>query len=374
MTQIEKITEKKAGETVILHPDLTVITNGFSHAVTQHVQGVKHPEKAIVVYDHNVPAGLPEESMVFGEILKLAKTYGIRFKQAKGIAQKWLLEEGQIKAGDVVVSGTRHTAIVGSVGAMGVGISETELARVMESGEYQIVVPESIGVKVSGKLPENAGMIDAALSFLKNAGDICGKAVEFVGGELTQHEKEVLCEMATDTGALTAFAVDEGETQLELDLSTVVPMLRMPCQDLLEQTKADFGEAASLDGVRIQAGQIGGMNGGDIEDLRKAAKMMEGHKLKRGFRLSINPATSAVYLQALEEGLITKFIDYNAQINAAGDHDIVPQGAGAMGPQEKLLTTGLYTYAGAMGNNQAEIYTASVETVVRASFADEGDK
>ena len=116
------------------------------------------------------------------------------------------------------------------------------------------------------------------------------------------------------------------------------------------------------------------MNGGDIEDLRKAAKMMEGHKLKRGFRLSINPATSAVYLQALEEGLITKFIDYNAQINAAGDHDIVPQGAGAMGPQEKLLTTGLYTYAGAMGNNQAEIYTASVETVVRASFADEGDK
>ena len=374
MTQIEKITGKKAGETVILHPDLTVITNGFSHAVTQYVQGVMHPEKTIVVYDHNVPAGLPEESRVFGEILKLAKTYGICFKQAKGIAQKWLLEEGRIKAGDVVVSGTRHTAIVGSVGALGVGISETELARVMESGEYQLIVPETIGVKVSGKLPENAGMIDAALSFLKNAGNIGGKAIEFVGGELTQHEKEVLCEMATDTGALTAFAVDEGETQLELDLSTVVPMLRMPCRDLLEQTKAGFEEAASLDGVRIQAGQIGGMNGGDIEDLRKAAKLMEGHKLKRGFRLSINPATSAVYLQALEEGLITKFIDFNAQINAAGDHDIVPQGAGAMGPQEKLLTTGLYTYAGAMGSDRAEIYTASVETIVRASLADEGDK
>lgn len=372
MSRIEEITGAKAGESVVLCPALTIITNGFSHHVTGLVTRVREADKTIVVYDHNVPAGLPEESKVFGEILKFAKDNDIEFRQAKGIAQKWLMETDRIKAGDLVIGGTRHTSIVGSVGAMGVGLSHTELARVLESGEYHLIVPETVGVAVCGALTGEAGIIDAALSFLSEAGDISGKAVEFIGGELTQHEKEVLCEMATDTGALTAFMVDEGEAQLTLDLGRVVPMLRTPCSGLLEQTAAGFMKAEELGTETIDAGQIGGMNGGDIEDLRLAASLIEGHTLTRGFRLSICPSTSLVYLKALEEGLITKFIDYKAQIQAAGDHDIVPQGAGAVGNGETLLTTGLYTYSGAMGCDDAKIYTASVETIMRASYADEG--
>ena len=369
MSRIEEITGKKAGEAAELHPDLVIIDNGFSHEVTGITAGVKEPDKAIVIYDHNVPAGLPEESKVFQEIYSFSVKNGIAFKQAKGIGLKWLLEEGRIRKGDIIIGGTRHMAAAGSVDAFGVGLSHTEMARILESGVYQIIVPETVGVQVTGTLPEDAGIIDAALTFLENAGEIRGKAVEFIGGNLTQHQKEALCEMATDTGAMTAFCVEDGDVQFTLDLASVKPMLRLPCEELLDQTKAGFAEMASMQEKKIHAGQIGGINGGDIEDLRKAAQMMEGHRLKLGFRLSINPASSAVYLKALEEGLITKFIDYKAQINAAGDHDIVPQGAGAMGHREVLLTTGLYTYAGAMGCSDARIYTASVETIVRASFA-----
>lgn len=369
MTQIEKISGRKAGESAVLHPSLTLITNGFSHSVTDYVGNVKNPDKTIVVYDHNVPAGLPEESRIFGEILKLSRKYGIEFRQAKGIAEKWLMEEGRIRERDIVLSGTRHSAVFGALGALGTGLSATELARVMESGEYQLIVPETVGVRVIGRLPENSGIIDAALSFLRDAADIKGKAVEFVGGELTQHEKEVLCEMATDTGAYTAFAVAKGETERVLDLSLVQPMLRLPCKDLLMQKQAGFSEASSLEGLRIHAGQLGGINGADIEDLRKAADMMEGHRLKRGFRLSICPASSGIYLKAMEEGLITRFLDYNAQIHAAGDHDIVMQGAGAVGHGERLLTTGLYTFRGCMGCMDAEVYTASLESILKASYA-----
>lgn len=369
MSRIEEIIGAKAGEAATVIPRLVLIDNGFSHEVTDMTKTVKYPEKVLVIYDHNVPAGLPEESKVFQEIYRFAVRNDIAFRQAKGIGRKWILEEGWIEPTDIVIGGTRHTAAVGSVGAMGIGVSHTEMSRILESGEYQLIVPETIGVEVKGELSENAGIIDAALTFLRDAGNIQGKAVEFIGGSLTQHEKEALCEMATDTGALTAFAVESGSADMVLDLSAVNPMLRLPCETLLSQTKAGFAEASTLENTVINAGQIGGVNGGDIEDLRKAAKMMEGKKLKLGYRLSINPASSKVYLQALEEGLITKFIDYHAQINAAGDHDIVPQGAGAMGHNEVLLTTGLYTYAGAMGCSDAKIYTTSVETIVRASFA-----
>ena len=97
--------------------------------------------------------------------------------------------------------------------------------------------------------------------------------------------------------------------------------------------------------------------------------MLDEQKLALGFRLSICPATSRDYIQAAEEGILTKFIDFGAQINAAGDHSVVIQGAGAMGHKERLVTTGLYTFAGSMGCDDAEVYTGSVETVMNASFA-----
>ncbi len=122
--------------------------------------------------------------------------------------------------------------------------------------------------------------------------------------------------------------------------------------------------------MELNAGQIGGYTGGTIEQLRKAASMLDGHKLALGFRLSICPATSRDYIQAAEEGILTKFIDFGAQINAAGDHSVVIQGPGAMGHKERLVTTGLYTFAGSMGCDDAEVYTGSVETVMNASFCE----
>ena len=368
MSRIEEITGAQAGNAVTVKPSLIIIDNGFSYKAVETAKSVSCPENVVVIYDHNVPAGLPEESRIFQEIYHFADDHGIEFKQAKGIGLKWLMEEKRIQPGNLVIGGTRHMAAAGSVGAMGIGLGYTELSRVLESGEYQMIVPETVAVEVKGSLPEGTGIIDAALSFLSKAGDLQGKALEFICNDLTQHEKEALCEMAVDTGAFTAFAVESGEADMVLDLSQVCPMLRLPCEDLFKQESAGFAEASSLEGTHIHAGQIGGVNGGDIEDLRKAAEMMEGRTLKLGFRLTINPASSQVYLKALEEGLITKFIDYHAQIGAAGDHDIVPQGAGAMGPKEVLLTTGLYTYDGAMGCSDAKIYTASVETIIRASF------
>lgn len=370
MTELEKITGKKIGEVAVVKPSLYLLTNGIGHEAVEYAESVKEPEKLYVVYDQNVPAGLPEESRIFREILKFAEDHGASFKQAKGIAEKWLLEEGKINRGDIVVSGTGHPSVVGSVGAVGISLSAIELARVLEKGEYQFIVPESVYVEVKGKASEELGMIDASLFLLKQLGDVKGKCLCFTGKDLSKHEREVLCTMAVDTGAFTAMFVEEGKAEKTVDLSKVPSMLRMPCKEKSEQKEANISTLEEIQGKKIHAGQIGGLQGGDIEDLRKLAKIIEGKKLKTGFRLSICPSSSKVYLDALNEGLITKFLDYHAQINAAGDHDIVPQGAGVIGHGERFMTTGLYTFSGAMGCEDAEIYTASVESIARASFAD----
>ena len=207
------------------------------------------------------------------------------------------------------------------------------------------------------------------VKLVKEAKDIRRKAVEFYCPSFDLHQREVLLSMACITGAYTAGITEEKpEKALEIQLDQVVPMVMMPCGARTEQKKAEICERYSLNGMELQAGQIGGYTGGTIEELRKAAALIENKELALGFRLSICPATSRDYLQAMEEGIITKFIDFGAQIHAAGDRSVVVQGPGAMGPKEKLLTTGLYTYAGAMGCEDAEVYSASVESVIQAAI------
>ena len=366
---IEKLLGAAEGEIATVAPDMILITNGFSHGVTEYVNQVLEPEKVLVMYDHNVPSGAPEDAKVFGEILGLSRTYKTRFLQAKGTALQYLMEE-EIKPGQIVITGSRHSSVLGAIGALGIGVSNTELARVMETGRYHVQVPKTLGVQVVGKLPEGCGMIDAALCFLKDHREVQGKAIEFIGGNLTAHERAVLCHMACDTGAYTAFWTEDGTADCTLELGQTVPMLRMPCRDRNSQTKAEISPTAILGNRKIQAGQIGGCNGGTIEDLRIAAGMIDGRKLKLGFRLTVCPVTSADYIKAMEEGIIAAFIDYGAQISAAGDHSVVPQGAGSMGKEELLLTTGLFTFSGCMGCEDAQVMTASVETIIRASFGE----
>ena len=212
--------------------------------------------------------------------------------------------------------------------------------------------------------------MDAALAFLAEDHELNRRAVEIYAPSFDAHEKAVFCSMACITGAFTASITEEKQSAgLTLDLAAVEPMVMLPCSDRNDQKKAEIAPKASKAGMELNAGQIGGYTGGTIEELRKAASMLEGHKLALGFRLSICPATSRDYIQAAEEGILTKFIDFGAQINAAGDHSVVIQGPGAMGPKERLVTTGLYTFAGSMGCDDAEVYTGSVETVMNASFA-----
>jgi 3-isopropylmalate/(R)-2-methylmalate dehydratase large subunit len=173
--------------------------------------------------------------------------------------------------------------------------------------------------------------------------------------------------MACLSGAFTASFGESEDSDIELDLAKVKPMIMMPCGERTEQSEAEIKPRAELAGTPLKAGQIGGYTGGTITQLCRAAKLMEGRRLALGFRLSICPATNHDYLIAMEEGLISRFLDYGAQVHAAGDRSVVTQGPGTVDFYESLITTGLYTFDGCMGSKGAKVYSASVEAVIAAS-------
>jgi 3-isopropylmalate/(R)-2-methylmalate dehydratase large subunit len=211
--------------------------------------------------------------------------------------------------------------------------------------------------------------MDAALHFLKNSPNITGKAVEFFSDmPLSIHDKSVLCSMACGTGAFTAIFAEGEEAAVTMDMGKVFPMVVKPCPSREEQKNAQISPLAVLKGQIFHAGQISGYTGGSIEDLRLAAQIAKGKKVALGFRLTVSPATSIDYIAALEDGTIETLIDYGAQIHAIGDHSVNRQGAGVIGSGERLLTTGLYTFAGCMGCEDSQVFTASVQTVMKTSI------
>lgn len=371
-TFIETVLGGAAGSVVTVEPDTVIINDGVSHAAVDEISSVAYPERIYVIYDHDVPTGRPEAAAILRKNWLFSQKFNCQYVQAKGIGYLYLLHE-VVKPGQIVIGGGSHASIFGANGVLGINVSIPELARIVETGRFSTVVPETVCYNLEGALSEGVTAMDVAFAFLgAHREELQKKAVEVYAPSFSQHEKEVFLSIVGSTGAFTASVREETtENGSNFDLTAVVPMVMLPCEERKNQKDAAFAERASVAGTVLQAGQIGGYTGGTIEDLRLAAELLEGKKLALGFRLSICPATSDDYIKACEEGLITQFIDYGAQINAAGDHSEIIQGAGAMGANETLLTTGLYTYTGAMGVPSSKVYSASVTSVALASVSKE---
>lgn len=380
MTMAEKILGGSAGQFVVVKPDYLVINDGIGHkavGLVEKAKGIANKDKIIIVIDHDVPAGDSKGAAIFQQLVSFSKEYDIKFIQARGISYQVVLDS-YVKPGQVVASCGTHNSVYGAVGALGLNVQVSTMGTLLMNGEYEVKVPETVAVELKGKLATGVSPIDLFITFLGNTVDnnLEGKAIEFTGEglqNLSLHEKTVLCSMATRTGAFTAFVNENPEgayTQtISFDLGSVEPVAAMPTESDNSKSKFEHKTIKELNSIELDAGFIGGYTGGYIEDLRLAAKAMEGKRIALGFRLNISPVSSKVYLQAMEEGLLEIFIDFGAQILPPSDRNVILQGAGVIGSGEKMITTGSYNYAGCLGTTDSEIYIASTASVVAAAIS-----
>lgn len=104
---------------------------------------------------------------------------------------------------------------------------------------------------------------------------------------------------------------------------------------------------------------IGSCTNGRIEDLRVAASVLEGRKVKKGLRVIIIPATQKIYLQAMEEGLIKTFIEAGAIVSTPTCGPCLGGYMGILAAGERCVSTTNRNFVGRMGHIDSEIYLAS---------------
>ena len=123
-----------------------------------------------------------------------------------------------------------------------------------------------------------------------------------------------------------------------------------------------------LEPVKIDQAFLGSCNNGRIDELRIAAKLLKGKKVCEDVRFIVAPASNAVYLQALEEGIIDILMEAGAMVMNANCSVCWGSCQGVIGENEVLISTGTRNFKGRAGHPSSKVYLGSAETVTRAAI------
>ena len=351
------------------------------------VDGVFDKDKIALVPDHFVP----NKDIKSAEHCKCVREFAYRnqitnyFEVGEmGIEHALLPEKGLVVAGDVVIGADSHTCTYGALGAFSTGVGSTDMAAGMATGKAWFKVPSAIRVTLTGSLPKWVSGKDVILHLIGKIGvdGALYKSLEFAGdgvSSLCMDDRFTIANMAIEAGAKNGiFPVDDQalsyikehssktpvvyeadadavyDEEITIDLSSLRPTVAFP--HLPENTKT-IDEIT--DEIKIDQVVIGSCTNGRIEDIRCAAEVLRGRHVAKGIRCIIIPATQAIYLQAMEEGLLKIFIEAGAIISTPTCGPCLGGYMGVLAEGERCVSTTNRNFVGRMGHVNSEIYLAS---------------
>ena len=351
------------------------------------VDGVFDKDKIALVPDHFVP----NKDIKSAEHCKCVREFAHRneitnyFEVGQmGIEHALLPEKGLTVAGDVIIGADSHTCTYGALGAFSTGVGNTDMAAGMATGKAWFKVPSAIKFNLVGKPSKWVSGKDVILHIIGMIGvdGALYKSMEFVGEgiqNLSMDDRFTIANMAIEAGGkngifpvddlaiaymkehstrnYTIYEADEDavyDEEYTIDLSTLRPTIAFP--HLPENTKT-IDEI--IEPVKIDQVVIGSCTNGRLDDLRTAAEVLNGKHVAEGMRCIVIPATQAIYLQAMEEGLLKTFIEAGAVVSTPTCGPCLGGYMGILAEGERCVSTTNRNFVGRMGHVNSEIYLAS---------------
>lgn len=351
------------------------------------VNGVFDKDKIALVPDHFVP----NKDIKSAEHCKCVREFARRneitnyFEVGEmGIEHALLPEKGLTVAGDVIIGADSHTCTYGALGAFSTGVGSTDMAAGMATGKAWFKVPSAIKFNLVGKPGKWISGKDVILHIIGMIGvdGALYKSMEFTGEgikNLTMDDRFTIANMAIEAGGkngifpvddlavsymkehsdrkFTIYEADEDavyEEEYTIDLGELRPTVAFP--HLPENTKTidEITEEIAIDQV-----VIGSCTNGRIDDMRTAAEILKGKHVAKGMRCIVIPATQAIYMQAMEEGLLKIFIEAGAVVSTPTCGPCLGGYMGILAEGERCVSTTNRNFVGRMGHVNSEIYLAS---------------
>jgi 3-isopropylmalate/(R)-2-methylmalate dehydratase large subunit len=353
------------------------------------------PSRIVLITDHYLPAR-DEESRAIQQLTRdWARSIGLRnFYDGIGICHVVLPEQGHLRPGMFAVGGDSHSPTGGAFGAYMFGVGATEMLGVVVTGEIWLRVPNTLVFEWQGRFADGVTAKDVMLALCARfgLGGARYEALQFAGdaiGSLSMQERMTLCNMSAELGAQTALIAPDGKTLDYLaragvrDLD-IAPWRGDPDAAVLEQHRfdaaalepqvaaphspANSAPVSSHAGTKIDVAYIGACTGAKLDDLRMAARVLQGRK--SAVELIVAPASKRDEETARAEGTLAVLERAGAKLFANACGACAGYGYG-FGPGTRVISSTARNFKGRMGDPTSSVYLGSPYTVAAAAVAGE---
>ncbi len=348
------------------------------------------PDRVVVPYDHIVPANNETAADLQREVRNWARVQNIShfFDCGTGVCHQVFPEQGFALPGTLLVGADSHSCTYGAFGAFGTGVGATDMAEIYSAGRLWFRVPETIGIKVEGRLAPFVSAKDIALQVIGDLGadGATYKAVEYIGPAiegLSISGRMTLCNLGVEMGAKAAIVPPDEKTdewlrgrarqpytQVFSDPDSYQQQYDYDIAELEPQVAAPFRvdnvrPVSELAGLKIDQAFIGTCTNGRLEDLEAAAGILKGKKVRA--RTLVIPASREVLLDALKRGIIQTLVEAGAMIGPPGCGPCLGAHMGVLAEGEVCVSTSNRNFPGRMGKGGL-VYLASPATVAASAL------
>jgi homoaconitase/3-isopropylmalate dehydratase large subunit len=333
------VEKTEPGEVLEVEPDMVVVPGDAGRVLDLFgktgMTYVRNPNRIVIPLDGGPPTNGRDLAATHKAIRDFVRRQQIKnfFDIGEGNPQQVVIEKGLLLPGQLSLGSDQGAATLGCMGALAFSIGPEEMSNVWASGKAELPVPETIRVNVSGKPPRGVfarDVIHNIIGHLKTTGAE-GMVIEYYGTGIDQmslSERITLCHMSSATGARAAICPYDSTTrryvnprarkpftpvmadrnatyssEYSFEINTMKPMASGP--EIIE-TVAPVDE---LGGLPIRQVFIGGIANGRFDDLKIVADILKGKRVNPEVRFILQPASRAIYLEALKKGLMRVFVE-----------------------------------------------------------------
>jgi 3-isopropylmalate/(R)-2-methylmalate dehydratase large subunit len=316
-------------------------------------------------------------------------------------------ELGLTQPGMTIVCGDSHTSTHGAFGALAFGIGTSEVEHVLATQTLPQKLPRTMQVDFVGELPFGLTAKDMVLAAIGELGVSGGQGyvIEYTGAALRALSMEgrmTICNMSIEAGARAGLVAPDDVTRAYLegrpayvasdwsdlhtdegagydevrvvDVSTLSPQVTWgtnpgmvasiddavpdpsswgapaaPAAPARALRYMDLEPGTPLREIRIDRVFIGSCTNARIEDLRAAARVVDGRRVAQGVQAIVVPGSAQVKRQAEEEGLRDVFERAGFEWRRAGCSMCLGMNPDVLQPGERCASTSNRNFEGRQG-------------------------
>ena len=349
-------------------------------------------ELAVSYVDHNtVQVGF--ENFDDHEYLRtVAAKKGIVYSRAgNGICHQVQLERFALPMKTLLGSDS-HTPTQGGIGEIAIGAGGLDVALAMAGFPFRLICPKVIGIRLVGNLRRGVAAKDIILKVLERFGvkGNVNSVFEYFGpgvSSLTVPERATICNMGAECGVTFSIFPSDSQTYdflkahdrqqgfielhaddgavydevFEINLNDLRPLVALP------HSPGNIATVSSISGLPVNQVLIGSCTNSSYMDLKKVAKILDGHTVAPTVSLGIAPGSREVLEMISRDGTLSTLVKSGARILESacgfciGNHQ-------SPGTDGVSLRTSNRNFEGRSGTKSGKLYLVSPETAALSAI------